>query len=72
VSVAASAAARAASSCRPLLWVVDPKLRRAEVFTDAEAEPVIILEDGSLDGGVVLPGFTLPLRDVFDQLDQPI
>jgi hypothetical protein len=33
----------------------------------APGQPLRVVEtDGSLDGGAVLPGFVLPLRDLFD------
>jgi hypothetical protein len=32
--------------------------------------PVVLAEADTLDGGVVLPGFTLPLRDPFGELDR--
>ena len=47
-----------------LAWVIEPKTRTAKVHTTAtkfrELGP-----DGVLDGGKVLPGFELPLADLF-------
>ena len=48
-----------------LVWVVYPDSRTIDVHrTDA---PVVTLtEDDTLDGAPVLPGFALPVRDVFE------
>ncbi len=48
-----------------LVWVVDPKKRIAQVYTSARRSKRIT-EKQSLDGGSVLPGFVLPLRELFD------
>jgi hypothetical protein len=46
-----------------LIWAIDPEGRTAIVCRPGA--PIRFLdEDGVLDGGDVLPGFTLPLRDV--------
>lgn len=52
-----------------LVWEVDPDERTIEVFTTAD-ESTTLGEDGTLDGGDVLPGFTLPLRELFAKLDR--
>jgi len=49
-----------------LVWIVDPATRTARVYTAPE-ESVLIPEDGVLDGGEVLPGFQLPLREWFQR-----
>ena len=47
-----------------LAWVVDPQTRRAYVFK--KGKPVENLtEENSLSGEDVLPGFELPLKEVF-------
>jgi Uma2 family endonuclease len=47
-----------------LVWVLDPKRRRAVVFRrDALPEP--LPEDGALDGEGVLPGLRLPLAELW-------
>jgi Uma2 family endonuclease len=51
------------------VWEVDPDARAVEVFT-SPAESNIIPESQTLDGGDVLPGFTLPLTQLFAELDQ--
>jgi len=47
-----------------LVWVVDPETRQAHVFRPGK--PVAILEaHEALSGEDVLPGFTLPLAEIF-------
>ncbi len=48
-----------------LVWVVEPEARKAMVFRPGAAPPLVLGEDGVLDGEDVLPGFTLPLREVW-------
>ncbi len=50
------------------VWLVDPRSRTAEVFTAATVS-TLLHEPDTLDGGAVLPGFTLPVRDLFAELD---
>ena len=50
-----------------LVWLVDPDTRTVRVFTSPEA-PITLRERDTLDGGDVLPGFTLPLKDLFARL----
>jgi Uma2 family endonuclease len=48
----------------PLIWVIEPKSETAAVYrslTDVAHVPA----DGTLDGGEVLPGFQMPLADLF-------
>jgi Uma2 family endonuclease len=47
-----------------LVWVVDPKGRSAAAFGPGSPLAELLGEDGVLDGGDVLPGFSLTLRDV--------
>jgi Uma2 family endonuclease len=49
-----------------LVWEVDPEARRVRVYTDAETFTELG-EDGTLDGGPVLPGFALPVRRWFER-----
>jgi Uma2 family endonuclease len=47
-----------------LVWLIDPPTRTAEVYT-AAGESTALTEEDTLDGGAVLPGFTLSLRRLF-------
>jgi Uma2 family endonuclease len=47
-----------------LVWYVDPQTRTARAYTSPD-QGKLIAADGVLDGGEVLPGFTLALSDVF-------
>jgi len=51
-----------------LVWEVDPEARTVAVYTGPEAYTVLDAER-ILDGGTVLPGFTLSLRELFAELD---
>lgn len=55
--------------CR-LAWVIDPRTKSAKVYTSAKKFKEID-EKGTLDGGKVLPGFKLPLADVFASGTRP-
>jgi Uma2 family endonuclease len=50
-----------------LVWFIDPRARTAEAYT-SPARRKAIGSDGSLDGGKVLPGFSLKLKDLFARL----
>jgi len=47
-----------------LVWIVDPRQRTARVYATVD-QSVLIKEGQSLDGGAVLPGFVLPLDELF-------
>ena len=51
-----------------VVWQVDPNTRTVEVFT-APDQPTVLHEAQTLEGGAVLPGFTLPLQELFSELD---
>ncbi|HYH64982.1 MAG TPA: Uma2 family endonuclease [Urbifossiella sp.] len=52
-----------AAGCK-LVWVIDPPTKAAKVYTSAKRFKQLD-ETGTLDGGKVLPGFALPLADLF-------
>jgi Uma2 family endonuclease len=52
-----------------LVWEVNPRNQTAAVYT-SPSDVVILTEADALDGGDVLPGFVLPLRDLFGELDR--
>ncbi|HTU20149.1 MAG TPA: Uma2 family endonuclease [Gemmataceae bacterium] len=52
-----------------LAWVVDPRKRTVHVYT-APDQSHLLTANQSLDGGDVLPGLSLPLRELFAQLEE--
>jgi Uma2 family endonuclease len=52
-----------------LVWLVDPENRTVTVYTGPD-QAVVLDESATLDGGEVLPGFNLRLRDLFAELDR--
>jgi Uma2 family endonuclease len=52
-----------------LVWIVDPDVRTVAVHT-APGQIVVLGESDAIDGGAVLPGFSLKLRDLFSELDR--
>jgi Uma2 family endonuclease len=51
-----------------LVWEIDHQSRTAAVYTGPEAS-TLLNTDQSLDGGDVLPGFSLSLQTLFSELD---
>lgn len=52
-----------------LLWSVDPDTRTVAIYTSPR-KPKVLDEKGILEAGDLLPGFTLPVRDIFSELDR--
>ena len=52
-----------------LVWLIDPRARSVRVH-EAPRRSILLGPDDTLDGGDVLPGFTLPLRELFPQGDR--
>jgi Uma2 family endonuclease len=52
-----------------LVWEVDPRARTVAVY-EAPDQPTVLEVEQTLDGGQVLPGFALPLADLFAELDR--
>ena len=50
-----------------LVWMVYPKLRRIHVYESADSCKILGINE-VLDGGKVIPGFSLPLADLFNLL----
>jgi Uma2 family endonuclease len=53
-----------------LVWSVDPKERTVRVYTSPE-QFTTLDESQTLEGGEVLPGFRLPIREWFERAEQP-
>jgi Uma2 family endonuclease len=52
-----------------LVWVVHPQSRSVHVYRPG-GQGVILSERDELDGEQVLPGFRLPVREIFRPLEQ--
>jgi Uma2 family endonuclease len=53
-----------------LVWEINPRNRTASINLSPDQPAAILTEAEVLDGSPVLPGFTLPLRDLFAELDR--
>ncbi len=51
-----------------LVWYVDPVARRVQTFTAVDQSQLLV-EEETLTGGTLLPGFAVPLRELFAVLD---
>lgn len=54
-----------------LVWYIDPKTQSAVVYTGPDQHAEITF-DGTLEGGTVLPGFELRLRQLFAESGNPV
>ena len=52
-----------------LVWMVDRFARTITTYTAVD-QLRVLTEGDVLDGGAVLPGFAVPVRDVFAELDR--
>jgi Uma2 family endonuclease len=52
-----------------LVWIIDPRKRTMKVYTSPNRH-ITLDESETLDGGDVLPGYVLPLRQFFSMLDR--
>jgi Uma2 family endonuclease len=53
-----------------LVWEVDPHARTVAVYTRPDVPDAVLTAADTLPGDPVLPGFTLPLADLFAELDR--
>ncbi len=51
-----------------LVWVVFPRLRQLYAYTAVGTAPQLLTETDTLDGGTVLPGFSVPMAGLFPPL----
>jgi Uma2 family endonuclease len=52
-----------------LVWEINPETRRVVVYRSPTDATTLTATD-NLDGGTVLPGFALPLHQLFAELDR--
>ena len=48
-----------------LVWLIFPRLRQLYAYTTPDAAPRLFNKTDTLDGGTVLPGFSVPMADLF-------
>lgn len=53
-----------------LVWIVYPPQKLVEVYASGE-DVALLTEHDTLTGGEILPGFELPVRDIFTLEDAP-
>jgi len=54
-----------------LLWIIDPEKRTVSIYTSAAPDQAVVRTDTeTLDGGTVLPGFTVVVGGLFAELDR--
>jgi Uma2 family endonuclease len=51
-----------------VVWEANPNTRTVEVFK-APDQSMVLHDAHTLEGGIVLPGFSLPLQELFSELD---
>ena len=52
-----------------LVWLIYPNRRTVEVFEQLQDQPTRVLTEADvLDGGAVLPGFTVAVSEIFSPL----
>jgi Uma2 family endonuclease len=56
-----------------VVWVIDQRTRTAEVYDDPTRpnQVTLLRETDAFDGGAALPGFRLPLADLFGDVEPP-
>jgi Uma2 family endonuclease len=50
-----------------LVWVVNPRAASVQVYTASTIQSARLTAEHTLDGGDVLPGFTLPVSQIFPE-----
>jgi Uma2 family endonuclease len=53
-----------------LAWEIDPRARTVAIYVSPEPPAAVLTAADTLDGGAVLPGFALPLANLFAELDR--
>lgn len=49
-----------------MIWVIDPQRRKVMVYTSDSDTQVTLRENAALTGGDVLPGFSVPVKSLFE------
>jgi Uma2 family endonuclease len=53
-----------------LVWVVDPAARTVTVYVPGDEDERVLRDDDTLDGGDLLPGFSVPVAEIMAQLTE--
>jgi len=53
-----------------LVWIIYPRQRKVYCF-QSPLDVRVVDEQGTIDGGNILPGFFVPVKRLFDSLKQP-
>jgi Uma2 family endonuclease len=51
-----------------LAWIIDPETRTASIYHQPDHPTRVLNENDLLDGEQVVPGFTVPLSQIFEDL----
>ena len=54
-----------------VVWLINPETQIATIYTTPDARPEKLEINGTIKGGEVLPGFELPMKDIFPAVDTP-
>jgi len=54
-----------------VVWLINPETQVETIYTTPDAHPEKLEVNGTIKGGEVLPGFELPMKDVFPAEDTP-
>ena len=49
-----------------LVWVIDPQRRKVSIHTTDNDQPITLRQTAILTGGDVLPGFSIPVKSLFE------
>lgn len=53
-----------------LVWVMDPAVRTVTVSVPGDEDERVRRDDDTLDGGDLLPGFSVPVAEIMAQLQE--
>ncbi len=48
-----------------VIWVLDPQRSRITIYAQNSKQQITLSAEDSLDGGDIIPGFNIPVADIF-------
>ena len=48
-----------------VIWVLDPQRSRITIYSQNSKQQITLSAEDSLDGGDIIPGFSIPVADIF-------